>query len=128
MRNTPVEKVSFEKDQIEKKEKNEEAEEIWTETINTLEDLNLKKDLLIGINGYGFEKPSPIQTLAILPVIQNRDIIVQTQSGTGKTGCFVISLLQLIDCEVNKIQGLILCPTRELAQQICKVYQVIGKI
>jgi len=48
----------------------------------------LKKDLLRGIYGYGFEKPSPIQAKAILPVIQNRDTIAQAQSGTGKTGAF----------------------------------------
>jgi len=87
----------------------------------------LKKDLLRGIYGYGFEKPSPIQAKAILPIIQNRDIIAQAQSGTGKTGAFVVSTLQLIDTTVNEVQGLILCPTRELAQQNCKVYQLVGE-
>jgi len=105
----------------------EEAEENWTETVDTFDDLNLKKDLLRGIYGYGFEKPSPIQAKAILPIIQNRDTIAQAQSGTGKTGAFVVSTLQLIDTNVNEVQGLILCPTRELAQQICKVFQLIGE-
>jgi len=58
---------------------------------------------------------------------KKRDIIAQAQSGTGKTGAFVISSLQLIDQTTNEIQGLILSPTRELAQQTCKVYQLIGE-
>jgi translation initiation factor 4A len=115
------------KDKKETTEVVEEADENWTETVDTFDDLNLKKDLLRGIYGYGFEKPSPIQAKAILPIIQNRDTIAQAQSGTGKTGAFVVSTLQLIDVNVNEVQGLILCPTRELAQQICKVFQLIGE-
>jgi translation initiation factor 4A len=125
MNNLSNDKGSSKEEQ--KPETIEEPEENWTETVDTFDDLNLKKDLLRGIYGYGFEKPSPIQSKAILPIIQNRDIIAQAQSGTGKTGAFVISTLQLIDTAVNEVQGLILCPTRELAQQNCKVYQLIGE-
>ena len=100
----------------------EESEENWTLTVDSFDELNLKQELLRGVYGYGFEKPSPIQQKAILPIIQNRDTIAQAQSGTGKTGAFVISSLQLIDVGVNEVQALVLCPTRELAQQICKVF------
>jgi translation initiation factor 4A len=103
------------------------VDETWSETVDTFDELGLKKELLRGIYGYGFEKPSPIQSKAILPIIQKRDIIAQAQSGTGKTGAFVISSLQLIDQNVSDIQALILSPTRELAQQSCKVYQLIGE-
>lgn len=101
--------------------------EDWTQTIESFDEAGLKKDLLRGIYGYGFEKPSPIQAKAILPVIQGKDAIAQAQSGTGKTGAFVISSLQLVDSNLQEVQALILCPTRELAQQICKVYQLIGE-
>ena len=70
-------------------------------TIDGWEDetLDLKKKLMRGIYSFGFEKPSSIQKKAIYPFIkknkkgERRDIVAQAQSGTGKTGCFVISAL-----------------------------------
>jgi translation initiation factor 4A len=90
------------------------------DSINTWDDDNvkLKKKLLRGIYGYGFETPSPIQKKAIIPMINKRDIIAQAQSGTGKTGAYTISTLQLVDSSKPEIQALILAPTRELAIQI----------
>ena len=61
--------------------------------INSWDELNLNTDLLRGIFAYGFERPSPIQQKAIMPIIKKRDIIAQAQSGTGKTGAFTISTL-----------------------------------
>jgi translation initiation factor 4A len=83
--------------------------------------MNLKEDLLRGIYAYGFEKPSGIQQRAIIPLCKGRDIIAQAQSGTGKTATFTIGILQQLDLSLNECQGLILAPTRELAQQIQKV-------
>ena len=54
------------------------------------DDLDCKMDLLRGIYSYGFENPSPIQKKAILPMLTDRDLIAQAQSGTGKTGCFTV--------------------------------------
>ena len=51
----------------------------WDQTVETFDELNLKPLLLRGIYGYGFEKPSPIQQKAILPIIQGRDVIAQAQ-------------------------------------------------
>ena len=82
------------------------------------DELELNKNLLRGIYGYGFEHPSPIQKKAIIPMINRRDIIAQAQSGTGKTGAFSISALQIVDQSVKKTQVLILAPTHELARQI----------
>jgi translation initiation factor 4A len=98
-----------------------EMESNWDETVETFDELNLKKDLLRGIYGYGFEKPSNIQQKAILPIIRGKDTIAQAQSGTGKTATFAISSLQLIDSDLYEVQALILAPTRELAQQISVV-------
>ena len=61
-----------------------------------------------------------------MPVIQGSDVIAQAQSGTGKTATFSISVLQKLDPNVKACQGLILAPTRELAQQIQKVVVAIG--
>ena len=52
----------------------------------SFEAMGLKEDLLRGVYGYGFERPSAIQQRAIKPIIQGRDVIAQSQSGTGKTG------------------------------------------
>ena len=59
--------------------------------VENWDDLECDIELLRGIYAYGFEKPSPIQRRAIRPMFMGRDIIAQAQSGTGKTGCFVIS-------------------------------------
>lgn len=74
----------------------------------------------------GFEKPSAIQQRAILPIIKGRDVLAQSQSGTGKTGVFCIGILQNIDTSLMETQALILSPTRELAEQSQKVLLSIG--
>jgi len=99
----------------------------WDETVENFDELNIKTDLLRGIFAYGFDKPSSIQQRAILPIIKGRDVIAQAQSGSGKTGCFVIGSLELIDITKLEVQALILAPTRELAQQIYNVYTYIGE-
>ncbi len=86
--------------------------------------------LLRGIYSYGYEKPSFIQQKCIFPMINGKDILAESQSGTGKTACYSISLLQIIDEEIftmNEAQGLILSPTRELAQQINLNISQIGE-
>jgi len=93
---------------------------------NSFESMNLRDDLLKGIFGYGFEKPSAIQQRAIVPIVTGRDVIAQAQSGTGKTATFSIGVLQSIDTKVRATQALILSPTRELAMQIQKVCLSLG--
>ena len=57
-----------------------------SDSIKNWDDLRLHDNLLRGIYTYGFENPTPIQCSSILPLINNKDIIAQAQSGTGKTG------------------------------------------
>lgn len=91
------------------------------EVIDSFDDFGLKEELLRGIYGIGFERPSPIQQRAILPMCQGKDLIAQAQSGTGKTATFLISSLQMIEPSLQKCQVLLLAPTRELAVQHFKV-------
>lgn len=98
----------------------------WSEIIDNFDDMNLKEELLRGIYGYGFERPSAIQQRAIMPCIRGRDVIAQAQSGTGKTATFSIAILQQIDTSLLDCQALILAPTRELATQIQKVVIALG--
>lgn len=88
--------------------------------------MSLPDMLLRGIYAFGFERPSGIQSKAILPMSTGRDILAQAQSGTGKTGTFVIGSLSRIDPAVKAPQVLIMVHTHELAQQIAKVATAIG--
>ena len=89
---------------------------------------NIDHNILRGIFGYGFEKPSPIQRKAIKPIIAGRDIIAQAQSGTGKTATFSIGALASINLKDNNTQVLVLSPTRELTTQTAKVMSSIGSM
>lgn len=99
-----------------------------TQTYTNFDDMSLKENLLRGIYAYGFEKPSQIQSKAIVPIISStKDIIAQAQSGTGKTGTFSISVLQKIDHTLKKCQAIVLSPVRDLANQTNRVIGELGK-
>ena len=98
-----------------------------TKVINTWEDCVSNEYLLSGIYGYGFEKPSVIQSKAIYPIAKcRRDIVAQAQSGTGKTGAFTIGALSVIDSTLSETQAIFLAPTHELAKQTTAVCSSIG--
>ena len=92
----------------------------------SFEDLDINDELLRGIYTYGFEKPSNIQYKSIPIMNQSKDIIAQSQSGTGKTGAFVIGILNNIDISLKKTQYIIITPTHELAKQILKVIESLS--
>ncbi len=79
--------------------------------------MGLPTALLRGVYGYGFEEPSPIQSVAIPRLMAGGDVIAQAQSGTGKTGAFSVGLLARVDPSLPVCQGVVLSPTRELAEQ-----------
>lgn len=84
----------------------------------SFDDMDLPETILRGIYAYGFDKPSTIQQLAIRPIIEKNDVIAQAQSGTGKTGTFLIAAMSIIEKRLYSPQVLIIAPTRELAIQI----------
>jgi ATP-dependent RNA helicase len=88
--------------------------------------MGLSDELLHGVYANGFDKPSKIQRIAITPMRDHRDILAQSQSGTGKTGTFTIGALACIDPRNLSPQVLVLEPTRELAQQTEKVARALG--
>ena len=102
----------------------ETSEEV--KIIDSFDKMGLKEELLRGIYGYGFESPSAVQQRAIAPIIKGRDVIVQSQSGTGKTCVFCVGALQCIDLKKREPQVLVLSPTRELAEQTQKVALALG--
>jgi ATP-dependent RNA helicase DeaD len=78
------------------------------------------------INKMGFEEATPIQAQTIPLGLQNKDVIGQAQTGTGKTAAFGIPLIEKIDVKQDKIQGIIIAPTRELAIQVSEELYKIG--
>ncbi|CAN8105981.1 unnamed protein product [Discula destructiva] len=99
-------------------------------SIKSFEDLNLAKEILDGLLAMNFRKPSKVQEKALPLLLSNppRNMIAQSQSGTGKTAAFVIAVLSRIDyTKPHQPQALILAPTRELARQIQDVVTTVGQ-
>jgi len=85
------------------------------------EALGLAQHIVKAVLDLGFRRPTPIQEKAVPAIIEGqRDLVGLAQTGTGKTAAYGLPLLQLIDFSRPQVQGLILCPTRELCVQISK--------
>jgi len=92
----------------------------------SFDEMGLPDTLLRGIYSYGYERPSKIQSLAIVPISQGNDILAQANSGTGKTASFLCGSLCRLDVKITKPQIMILVPTQELAKQIYEVAKQLG--
>lgn len=95
--------------------------------INNFRDFEIKEEILKAIEELGYEKPSPIQSRAIKPMLEGGDIIGQAQTGTGKTAAFSIPILNNVDPKDRNLQAVILCPTRELAIQVSEEIRKLAK-
>mgnify|MGYP002543203432 CR=1 FL=1 len=91
------------------------------------ENLGLCSEIQKAVKYMGFEEASPIQAKAIPVILEGKDIIGQAQTGTGKTAAFGIPLLQKVDSKNKKLQGIVLCPTRELAIQVADEIRNLAK-
>ena len=96
--------------------------------INKFEEFNLDKNIIKGLNNLKYEEPSKVQAEVIPYLLNKKDVIVKSKTGSGKTASFAIPLCEKIDIENNSVQGLIIAPTRELALQIKEEIQSIGRI
>ena len=96
--------------------------------MSSFAELPLSPPLLKAVTDLGFETPTPIQAEA-LPILlgEPTDFIGYAATGTGKTVAFGLPLLEKIDTAVRAVQGLILCPTRELALQVAGQIDLLGK-
>ncbi|KAJ3081098.1 DExD/H-box ATP-dependent RNA helicase dhh1 [Quaeritorhiza haematococci] len=109
------------------KDNRPKTEDVTATKGNEFEDYFLKRELLMGIFEAGFERPSPIQEESIPIALAGRDILARAKNGTGKTAAFTIPVLEKVNVNKNKIQALILVPTRELALQTSQVCKTLGK-
>jgi len=88
--------------------------------------LPLKPALLASVETLGFTEMTPVQAQSLPPILQGRDVIAQARTGSGKTAAFGLGLLQQIDVETIRLQALVLCPTRELADQVSKAIRKLA--
>jgi translation initiation factor 4A len=91
------------------------------------DDLDISDGILRSIFSYGFETMTEIQQRSIYPIMQGMDVIAQAQSGTGKTGSFVVACLSKIDVTKQETQTIILAPTHELVMQIYNVAKSLSE-
>jgi ATP-dependent RNA helicase DeaD len=95
--------------------------------IQSFSELSISENIKKGLEEMGFQTPSPIQAQAIPSILEGRDVIGQAQTGTGKTAAFGIPIIEAIDIEFKKTQAIVLCPTRELAEQVMGEIKKIAK-
>ncbi|KAJ8324055.1 hypothetical protein BDV3_002050 [Batrachochytrium dendrobatidis] len=99
------------------------------QSVSSFEDLGLHENLLKGIYGMGYQRPSKIQAKALPLLLMNppKNMIGQSQAGTGKTAAFVLTMLTRVDPSIQAPQAICLAPARELARQILDNAREMGK-
>ncbi len=95
--------------------------------MTSFSELTLSPATRTALTAMGIETPTPIQSLALPPLLAGRDIIGQARTGSGKTLAFAIPLIERVDPRVRAVQALVLAPTRELATQVGGVLDELGK-
>jgi ATP-dependent RNA helicase DeaD len=95
--------------------------------LKNFSEFGLDPTVLRAITEMGFEESTPIQEKAMPIAMDNRDLIGQAQTGTGKTAAFGIPLVNKIDVKEDRIVALIMCPTRELAIQVAEEIEKLGR-
>jgi translation initiation factor 4A len=105
---------------------NSDTVQAYPKVYESFDEMGLSDEIIRGIYSYGFETPSKIQQVAIVPMSKNNDILAQSQSGTGKTGAFTIGALSVVDSSIKAPQVIVICPTRELSQQTERVARALG--
>jgi len=82
--------------------------------------LALNPSLLKALAELGYAEMTPVQAASLPAILNQRDVVAQAQTGSGKTAAFALGLLSSLDAAAAKVQGLVLCPTRELADQVSR--------
>ena len=94
---------------------------------NKFESLNLDSRLKKNLNDLNFHTMTPVQKKSLPLILEGRDIIAQAKTGSGKTAAFALGILNEIDIKQTRPQSLILCPTRELAEQVAKELRTLAR-
>lgn len=89
--------------------------------------LPLSKDMLSNLDNIGYKNMTPVQAETLPFILDGKDVIAQAKTGSGKTAAFGIGLLHKLKVKKFRVQSLILCPTRELADQVAKELRILAK-
>lgn len=89
--------------------------------------LELHDELLSNLDDLGFHTMTPIQALSLPKILEGQDVIAQAKTGSGKTAAFGLGILNKLDVKKFRVQCLVLCPTRELADQVAKEFRTLGR-
>ncbi len=93
----------------------------------SFESLSLAPELLAVLGELGYDQPTPVQVESIPALLAGRDLIGQSKTGSGKTAAFALPMLQSLDVSRRELQGMILCPTRELCAQVAREVRKLGR-
>src|SRR5688500_5711946 len=104
-----------------------EARSTMTATMKSFAELGLGDEVLRALIDLGYEEPTPIQEQTITLLLNSADVIAQAKTGSGKTAAFGIPMIEKIEPLDRRPQGLVLCPTRELAIQVADAIHTMGK-
>ncbi|HEY6640839.1 ATP-dependent RNA helicase DbpA [Povalibacter sp.] len=88
--------------------------------MNDFSGLELSEPLRRSLDEVGYAEMTPVQAASLPPILAGRDVVAQARTGSGKTAAFALGLLSTLDATVVQLQGLVLCPTRELADQVSR--------
>lgn len=89
--------------------------------------LSLSDAMLQNLHAIGYNEMTPIQAMALPLILEGKDVIAQAKTGSGKTAAFGIGVLTNFDVKKFRVQSLVLCPTRELADQVAKELRLLAK-
>ncbi|KFZ31911.1 DEAD/DEAH box helicase [Pseudidiomarina salinarum] len=87
---------------------------------NEFNQLKLPEELLVSLTDLNYQQMTPVQAESLPAILAGRDVIVQARTGSGKTAAFALGLLAKLNVQRFRIQGLVICPTRELAEQVAE--------
>ena len=90
-------------------------------------DLALKSELISNLKSLGFAQMTEIQSQSLPKILQGKDVVAKAKTGSGKTVAFALGLLNRLDVERFRIQALVMCPTRELAEQVAEEIRRVGR-
>ncbi|ALO34315.1 ATP-dependent RNA helicase [Colwellia sp. MT41] len=89
--------------------------------------LSLKEELVKNLSSLGYEKMTPIQAKTLPELLKGKDVIGEAKTGSGKTAAFGLALLNKLDVKKFRIQSMVICPTRELADQVAKELRKLAR-
>ncbi|MBS3802974.1 MAG: ATP-dependent RNA helicase DbpA [Oleiphilaceae bacterium] len=95
--------------------------------MSSFDQLNLSSAMVKNLKRLGYETPTPVQSASIPPILSGQDVIAMAKTGSGKTAAFGIGLIEQLNVRHFAVQGLVLCPTRELADQVAKALRELAR-